>query len=288
MADPLSTIIGHLANLVSFKSSLRLLVIAGSIISCWVWVQPQLKPLQIPAELLLTIIVVIGFSIGALITSIAFSIFDSINNLISTKIEERKNAVKESLDKEKADEIVRNKNELLVNSFDSYSFHAKSILLKLINKDDSIKIDEYERHYSDAFKGLLDGKIVLLLKTIDKNVSFCTINPIFRDTLKNLFDKKHKQEVDDLFDLNLPLLSKLLILFKDNVQKDNHVFKTDELFYRSRYQFQPVIRFEIYNDAEFIDDCNIQFYITDHHYPFMVEKEECSLRSYILCHAPEE
>ncbi|PHP93139.1 hypothetical protein CBF17_013880, partial [Pantoea agglomerans] len=113
MADPFSTIIGQLANLVSFKSALRLLVIAGSIITCWAWIQPRLITLQIPAELLSTVIVVIGFSLGALVTSIAFSIFDSINNLISTKIKERKKALNELLDRVAAEENIRKKNELL-------------------------------------------------------------------------------------------------------------------------------------------------------------------------------
>jgi len=288
MADPFSTIIGQLANLVSFKSALRLLVIAGSIIACWAWVQPRLVDLKIPAELLSTIIVVIGFSLGALVTSITFSIFDSINNLVSNNIEKRKKAI-DDFQKEAA-ELEKNnkKNELLTKSFDSYSADAKSILLKLIKKDDSINLDQRYQSYKDAFKGLLDGEIVIILKVIDKNVTFCTINPIFKNTMNNLFDKKHKAEVDDLFGIKPYGLDELILLFKDSIVGSEHVFRLDADIYQNKFNFTPVIKHETYYGGEMIEDCNVQFYFDDHHYPFMVDKLGLPLRDFILCYAPRD
>ncbi|UXO68918.1 hypothetical protein [Pantoea dispersa] len=283
MADPFSTIIGHLANLVSFKSSLRLLVIAGAIIASWVWVQPELKPLQIPAELQLTIIVAIGFSIGALLTSVTFAIFDCLRNFISATNEKRIKSKKDIQDKENELEIIKNKNKLLVNSFDSYSFHAKSILLKLLNKDDSIKLEDFYKEYNDAFKGLLEGKIVLILKVIDKRVSFCTINPIYKDTLTQLFEDKHKNEVDQLFAQKPEGFDKLISLFKDVTREENHIFEIDNSVFGSKFSYQPAIKYKKYSEGEFIGDCNIQFYIDDHHLSYMVEKAGQQLKEYILC-----
>lgn len=285
MADPFSTIIGQLANIVSFKSALRLLVIAGSIIACWAWVQPRLINLKIPAELLSTIIVVIGFSLGALVTSIAFSIFDSINNLLITKIEKRKQAIN-NLQKEEAVLEKNNKeNELLIKSFDSYSSNAKSILLKLINEDDKIDLAYANQSYKDAFKGLIDGKIVIILKVIDKNTTFCTINPIFKDTMNNLFDKKHKREVNDLFERNPSGLDKLILLFKDNTLGGEHVFGLDADIDKNVYHFQPVIKYSNYYLGAPSEGYNVRFYIDDHHYPFMVEQLGHPLRDFILCRA---
>ena len=285
MADPFSTIIGQLANIVSFKSALRLLVIAGSIIACWAWVQPRLINLQIPAELLSTIIVVIGFSLGALVTSIAFSIFDSINNLIITKIEKNKKAIIDLQKEEAVLEKNNKENELLIKSFDIYSSDAKSILLKLISKDDKINIHYMSQTYRDAFKGLIDGKIVIILKVIDTNTTFCTINPIFRDTINNLFDEKHKREVNDLFERNPSGLDKLILLFKDNTLGKEHVFGLDADIDKNDYYFKPVIKNESYYPGEVSEGHNVQYYIDDHHYPFMVEQLGNPLRGFVLCRA---
>lgn len=92
MADPLATVLTQLTNLVSFRSSLRLLIIAGSIICGWTFIKPELSPLNLPSELLPTLIIVIGFSLGALLSSILFSGFDLIINVLKkTLLLEKRN-----------------------------------------------------------------------------------------------------------------------------------------------------------------------------------------------------
>lgn len=86
MADPLSTILSQLANLASFKSSLRLLIICASIIFSWVYIQSLLLPFNIQNELLLTLLTVIGFSLGAILSSMFFATFDSLTKVVKRKI----------------------------------------------------------------------------------------------------------------------------------------------------------------------------------------------------------
>ncbi|MBD8118497.1 hypothetical protein IFR07_16510 [Pantoea agglomerans] len=284
MADPFSTFIGHLANLISFKSSLRLLIIAGSIIACWVYIRPELVPLKIPSELLVSVVVAIGFSIGALISSVIYYISDQITSAIKKLILKRREKKKELEDKENLEILNDEKNRLLINSFDEYSYSAKEILLKLLYKDCAIRIEDSNvSHFNVAFMGLLEGKIILILNRIDKKTSFCTINPIYKESLLRIYNDKHQHEVNELFSINPEGLDKLISLFKETSHSEDKLFTIDDSVYSNRYRYTPAIKFEAYSDDEFGEDCDIQFYIDDHHFPFIVEKCGPKLRGYILC-----
>ncbi|EKM0375499.1 hypothetical protein SMY29_001592 [Cronobacter sakazakii] len=282
MADPLSTVLTHITNLVSFRASFRLLIIAGSIICCWIYIEPALTPLKIPSELAVTLITIIGFSIGALIAALFFGATDSLVKLITSRlnaIKERKEAEKE---REAQEESNNKKIKLLINSFEEYSHYAKDILLSLTVKDCAIRLKAAPYHdYNKSFEGLLDGKIVLPLKRIDKTTTYCTINPLYKETIIELFEAKHKEEVESLFNGEFNGFEMLLAKFQEQSKPEDHIFRIENSIYENRYCYTPAIRFETYDDGEFLDNCNIQFYITDHHYPFVFEKLGGEIRHFI-------
>lgn len=74
MAEPLTPIINQLANIVSFKSALRLLLIAAGIIVCWVKLPQHLMLYHLPSELSITLVTLVGFALGALFSSLIFSV----------------------------------------------------------------------------------------------------------------------------------------------------------------------------------------------------------------------
>lgn len=285
MADPLATVLTHITNLVSFRSSLRLLVIAGSIILCWIYIEPHLNPLKIPKELSITLITIIGFSIGALISAFCFGITDfSIKHL--NKIIHNREKTKETLKKNEEIEADNNKKRrLLESSFSEYSYNATNILLQLNNKDTAIRLEDSTlSEHNKSFAGLIDGEIIHVLHKIDKSTFFCTINPIYKETIKNLFIIKHKNEVDNLVDEDNTAIKKLIDIFKNDSEKEEYVFNIDNDIMEDRYNFKPVIQHEFYVKGDFFENCNIQFYITEHHYPHLVEKLGGKVRNYILGH----
>lgn len=188
MADPLATVLSHLTNLVSFRSSLRLLIIAGSIIFCWVFIAPMLPPFKLPSELSLGLITVIGFSFGALTSSILFNSVDFIYSFTKNRIQLRKNKL--DLQKQAAEKEIseRKKLDLFKSSFNDYSFQAKNIMLKLNKSDCTIALESYsESEHNKAFMGLLESKIILPLHRLDKKTTFCTINPLYKNVINQLF-----------------------------------------------------------------------------------------------------
>ncbi|MBJ5867337.1 hypothetical protein JGL56_06300 [Salmonella enterica subsp. enterica serovar Derby] len=289
MADPLATVLSHLTNLVSFRSSLRLLIIAGSIICSWVFIAPMLTPFKLPSELSLGLITVIGFSIGALTYSILFNSVDFIYSSIKKRILLQKNKLE--LQKQAAEKEINDRKEidLFKSSFNDYSFQAKNIMLKLNKSDSTITLEPYsDSEHNKAFMGLLESRIILPLHRLDKKTTFCTINPLYKPVINQLFEFKHRKEVDDLFDLNPDGLKMLMKNFLDFTLDENHIFRIPFVSYQNRYNYQPVIKNEIYELGEYIDNCNIQFYIDDHHYPYVHEKFGAEIRSYILGNYNEE
>ncbi|MFU0909821.1 hypothetical protein [Kluyvera intermedia] len=79
-------------------------------------------------------------------------------------------------------------------------------------------------------------------------------------------------------------IKKLIDIFKNDSEKEKYVFELDDDILEDRYNFKPVIQHEIYVRGEFFENCNIQFYITDHHYPHLAEKLGGKVRDYILGH----
>ena len=289
MADPLATVLSHLTNLVSFRSSLRLLIIAGSIILCWVFIAPTLTPFNLPSELSLGLITVIGFSMGALTSSILFNSLDLAFNFTKKRIQNRKNKL-ELQKQEKEKEInTHRKIELLKSSFNDYSYKAHNIMLKLKDNDCTIALEAYhESEHNKAFMGLLESKIVIPLHRLDEKTTFCTINPIYKEVVTKLFELKHRKEVDSLFDFNPDGLKMLMKKFQKVTFDEEHIFNIPLVIYQNRYNYAPVIKYETYEVDEFIDNCNIQFYITEHHYPYICEKVGVEIRSYILGQFNEE
>lgn len=289
MADPLATVLTHLTNLVSFKSSLRLLIIAASIICSWVFIEPSLSPFNLPSELSLTLITVIGFSLGALASSILFSSLGLVINYTKSNVSARKNKLElqnQAIKKENAD---RRKIELIRSSFDDYSYSARNILLKLKDNDCTIALDSYrDSEHNQAFLGLLESKIVLPEHRLDKNTTFCTINPLYKKVIKQLFEEKHRKDVEALFDLNPEGFKGLIKKFQNLTYKEEHIFNIAYFMYNNRYNYTPVIKHELYELGEFIDNCNIQFYIPEHYYPFVCEKMGAEIRSYVLGKYSEE
>ena len=284
MADPLSPIISQLANLVTVKSCLRLLLICCCIILCWVFIQPKLLPLTLPSELTVTLITIIGFSIGALFASVLFSITDSIFKIIDCTLKKRNEQIKKY-----SDELARNlekeeKLNIFKKSLEDYPQPAKKILLELTIKDSAITESNFSTDpHNKAFLGLLSNKTILPLNRIDKSTVFCTINPIYKDYLKNYFESIHRSDVENLFSNKHILgLNLLLKRFTDTANDENYVFSIDDIVYSERYLYSPVIQFEEYEEGEFIDNCNIQFYITEHHYEYFSERFSDDIREYVL------
>jgi len=283
MADPLSTILTQLSNLVSFKSSIRLLSIAGSIVLSWIYIQPQLSGLNIPNELLITIITIIGFSLGALFISLIFESFNKVTDIINRKKEKDAKTRQELNDIEEKNKRNERKAQLFEASFEEHSHQAKAILLKLLKKDSAIHLNErYQDGHNEAFLGLLESKIIISLHSIDKTTYFCTINPIYKESLTKLFEEKHRKEVKELFDAQFEGFFKLISKFLDVNNDENHVYDIEPEIMRYRYCYSPAIKHDIYADGEYAPGSNIQFYITDEHYPFIVEKTITNLKTSIL------
>lgn len=289
MADPISTVLSHLTNLVTFRSSLRLLIIAGSIICCWVFIEPKLSPFKLPNELSLTLITVIGFSFGALLYATLFNILDLAVKIAIKKIKSRKEQLE--IQKEEEAKIANDfqKVELFKNSFNDYSRDAKEILLKLKDNDCTIESGTTigEAH-NNAFLGLLESKIILPQHRLDKRHTFCTINPLYKNVINQLFDEKHQKEVDEVFSLESNELNMLLKKFKNKTFEENHVFNIVYNIYQDRYNYMPIIKHEFYHEGDFIENCNIQFYISEPHYPFICEKVGTEVRGYILGNYKED
>ncbi|EJV1263976.1 hypothetical protein ACE3IK_08365 [Enterobacter hormaechei subsp. xiangfangensis] len=289
MADPIATVLSHLTNLVTFRSSLRLLIIAGSIICCWVFIEPKLSPFKLPNELSLTLITVIGFSFGALLSATLFNSLDLVIKFATKKIDLRnkQREIQKEEETRKANE--HQKVELFKKSFNDYSLDAKEILLKLKDNDCTIESGTTvgEAH-NNALLGLLENKIILPQHRLDKRHTYCTINPLYKDAIIQAFDEKHRKEVDEVFSLESNDLNMLLKKFSNKTYEDNHVFNIVHSIYRNRYNYMPVIKHEFYDEGDFIENCNIQFYVSDPHYPFVCEKLGSEIRGYILGNYNEE
>ncbi|ELZ9926920.1 hypothetical protein ACMW09_002039 [Cronobacter malonaticus] len=282
MADPLSTIFSQVANLVSFKPALRLLIIAGSIIGCWIKVEPRLDYLKIPNELSITLITTIGFSIGVLIATLIFWFYDLVTERIKDIKKSKLEKVAEIKKQQEQAQANKNKVAMFKESFDDYSGYAKEILLKLTVKDSAVHINS---HNERAFLGLLESKIVLPLHRIDKTTTHCTINPIYREAVLDLFNTKFRNETQELFDKNPAGLNMLIAKFKDKTKPDNFNFNITRTVLENRYQYSPTIKFEVFDGDAFLkedDFCEIQFHITDHHYPYFIEKIGEDVRPYIF------
>lgn len=289
MADPLATVLTHLTNLVSFRSSLRLLIIAGSIICSWIFIGPMLNPFNLPSELSLGLITAIGFSIGALTASILFNLLDLIYNFTKKQLQIRKDKLELQKQEEEKEISERKKIDLFKSSFNDYSHQAQNIMLKLKDNDCTIGLESYhESLHNKAFRGLLESKIVLPLHRIDKETTFCTINPAYKEAVNQLFALKHQKEVDELFHSTLDGLKMLMEYFQDFKLEEEHIFNIPLVIYQDRYNYLPVIQNETYEFDDFIPNCNIQFYISEHHYPYVREKVGAEIRSFILGNFNEE
>lgn len=295
MSDPLATILTHLTNLVSFKSSLRLLLIAGSIICSWVFIEPNLSPFNLPNELSITLITVIGFSLGALVSSILFNGFDLVINIKKNKITAKKNKLELQKKLQKKEENDHKKIELIKRSFNDYSPYAHKILLKLKDDDCTIELSSHNDDYNTAFDGLIESKIVLIQHKLEKNTFFCTINPLYKEAIKQLFEEYHRKKVDDLFELN-PVGFKMLIKkFQNSTHKEDHIFNIVNIIYKKRYDYSPIIKYDIYelgkacdNRGKVIDNLNIYFYIPDEYYPSICEKLGGEVRMFVFGNYNEE
>jgi len=264
-------------------------MIAGSIICCWVFIEPKLNPFKLPNELSLTLITVIGFSLGALLSATLFNTFDLAIKFVTRKIDSinKQRETKKEEEARKANEL--RKVELFKKSFNDYSPDAKEILLKL--KDDDCTIESgttVGESHNNALLGLLENKIILPQHRIDKKHTYCTINSLYKDAIIQLFDEKHRKEVDEVFSLDSNDLKMLLKKFSNKTYEDIHVFNIVQGIYRNRYNYMPVIKHEFYEEGDFIDNCNIQFYFSDPHYPFVCEKLGSEIRGYILGNYKEE
>lgn len=289
MADPFATVLTHLTNLVSFRSSLRLLIISGSIICCWVFIAPKLTPLSLPSELSLTLITVIGFSFGALLFSAIFNTLDFTVNFIKDKLNAKKKlALLEKVKKEKRDNDLKN-IELVKKSFNDYSVHARDILFKLNKNDCTIGMGSgFGPSYKDAINGLLDSGIVIVLHRLEKEAAFCTINPLYKDAINQSFDEKHRKEVAELLERNPDGLKSLIKKLQNKTNVERFVFNIPRITFINRFNYTPIIKTELYEEGEFIDNCNIQFYISERHYSFLSEKLGTDIREYILGFVKEE
>lgn len=283
MADPISTALTYLSNLVSFKAPLRLLIISCAIICSWVFVEPELKPFKIPNELSITLITIIGFSIGALLSSILFSLFEFIMSAIRTRRKKQQEALKKlKLDEARIKHQVE-MVELFKKSFDSYSYDAKKILLSLKKAGTTIRI--HETTVSDlnkAFVGLCDNEIIIRRHKIDKTSFFCEINPIYKECIDSLFDFKHHSDIEELFTSEPKGLMTLLKKFQDNQKPEDYVFNISSVTYNNRYNYSPVILFESFAEGEYIEGCNLNFYINEHYHPLVCEKLNKNVRENVL------
>lgn len=117
---------------------------------------------------------------------------------------------------------------------------------------------------------------------------FCAINPLYKKVIKQLFEEKHRKDVEALFDLNPDGFKGLIKKFQNLRYKEEHIFNIAYCMYNNRYSYTPVIKHELYELGEFIDTCNIQFYIPEHYYPLICEKMGAEIRSCVLGNYSEE
>ncbi|HED3889332.1 TPA: hypothetical protein R4229_001689 [Morganella morganii] len=295
MSDPLATILTHLTNLVSFKSSLRLLLIAGLIICSWVFIEPNLSPFNLPSELSITLITVIGFSLGALVSSILFNGFDLVVNIKKNKITARRKKIEFQKKLQENEEYNHKKIELIKRSFNDYSSSAHEILLKLKDDDCTVTLRLHDDNYNTAFDGLIESEVVLIQHKLEKNTFCCTINPLYKEAIKQSFEERYRKEVDELFELNPTEFNMLIKKFQNLTHKEDHVFNIVNIIYKKRYNYYPIIKFKVFelgkacdNRGKVIDNLNIYFYIPDEYYPFICEKLGGEVRKFVFGNYNEE
>lgn len=279
MADPLTPIINQLSNLVSFKSALRLLLIACGVILCWINAQPYIEKYNLPNELAITLVTIVGFSLGALTSVIIFSTFDLIKTLVSIFFKKRKDNKEK---KEKSDLLAIQESErisVFKKSLEEYSFEAMQILLVLSIKDKAIQLNGWADSPTNiAFRGLQENKIIIILEAIDKKTFFCTINPFFKKVIVDYFNKKHTDEINILISSENEGFKVIMELFKKKEKEEMHVFELGIDVYSERYFLTPVIKHEEYEINEFKENCNIQFYIENHYHKLLEEITHSELR----------
>lgn len=288
MTDPLTPIINQLANLVSFKSALRLLLIAFGIIICWIHLQSYLENFKLPNELSITLVTIIGFSFGALISAILFTTFDYIKKMayyFYNKKQEKKEHLKKMalITNQKAERI-----SIFKQSFEEYSHEAKNILFQLTIKDKALKITDWQDSETNiTFKGLHENKIIIILEKIDKKTFFCTINPLYKAFLNDYFKEQHKKHLHDVMSRELASFNILLVFFKNTEKDENHVFKIGIDVYSERYSHTPVILHEDCEIGDYEEECNTVYSIPDQYHELLSKIMGVELRYYILANVDE-
>ncbi|UWS30315.1 hypothetical protein [Erwinia pyrifoliae] len=169
MADPLTPIINQLANIFSFKSALRLLLIAAGVIVCWVKLPQHLMHYHLPSELSITLVTLVGFALGALFSSLIFSVSEYFLRKFYQHLDNKKKRAEIRHQEILIEEKNVEKIAIFKRSFVKYSPYAKEILVTILRKDTAIKEDDFDNSPRNlSFRGLVKNEIVTPLEQIEK------------------------------------------------------------------------------------------------------------------------
>jgi hypothetical protein len=193
------------------------------------------------------------------------------------------------------EEYNHKKIELIKRSFNDYSSSAHEILLKLKDDDCTVTLRLHDDNYNTAFDGLIESEVVLIQHKLEKNTFCCTINPLYKEAIKQSFEERYRKEVDELFELNPTEFNMLIKKFQNLTHKEDHVFNIVNIIYKKRYNYYPIIKFKVFelgkacdNRGKVIDNLNIYFYIPDEYYPFICEKLGGEVRKFVFGNYNEE
>lgn len=126
---------------------------------------------HLPSELIITLVTLVGFALGALISSLIFSVSECFLREIYQYLDNKKKRAEihyqEILIEEKNVEEI----EIFKRSFVEYSPYAKEILVTLFRKDSAIKEDDFDNSPRNlSLRGLVKNEIVIPLEQIEKNL----------------------------------------------------------------------------------------------------------------------
>lgn len=288
MADPVSPLLNYLSNLMTARASFRLLLVICSIILCWMKVEPYLLGMEIPTELVVTLVVLTGFSTGSLLSILVFNSIDYLLGKAKSLIKKRRLKKEKKDEREKEEIVLREKTEILARSLPEYSRKAEEILNKLLEKDCSLHIGT-SKDVDIAINGLIDGDIIHVLSIIDETIYFCTINPLYRECIENFYEEKIMQQINDFLEKE-ENIDFLIELFSDNKNDITHTFEFPKNIVNSTYNYGPVILRKTFfgNKVRFknveIYNCDFKLYILPKYHKALSEKLNMKLRDFVFCH----
>ncbi|MEQ9903600.1 hypothetical protein [Pectobacterium aroidearum] len=279
MTDPTSAILGSLANLLTFRSAFRLLIIACTIVFSLLKINPLLISNGIPPEISLALCLMFGLGIGATISSVIYFIFDCICNKIKKRKLAGEKKEKTRLETEEKIRVRENNKAIFIKNFDNYTIEAKNILRQLCRSDTRFtKGLSFQSAHDKALSGLIDNGVITVIHRIDKDTAIYSVANSLVDFLVTYFDNLIENEINDFLSYsNDPGFESLISFFKDKVNDERFIFHIGKDIYLLSNHLSPVLNKEDFESEEF-ETC---YYFTDEHFDKLKKRFNCDIRDYI-------